>query len=119
LLAGATPGSAAAFRIAETIADLGQSCDPPRCAPCWLARHRAARPRSVSPRPSPTWVKIASGEGARRSQVRSGDVVPGPQYPYRLACLSRLRSMGTPSTGIPTAPSLAPRPSGLARTMRL
>jgi len=29
LLAGATPGSAAAFRIAETIADLGQSCDPP------------------------------------------------------------------------------------------
>jgi hypothetical protein len=32
LLAGATPGSAAAFRIAETIADLGQSCDPPGCA---------------------------------------------------------------------------------------
>lgn len=32
LLAGATPGSAAAFRIAETIADLGQSCDPPFCA---------------------------------------------------------------------------------------
>jgi len=34
LLAGATPGSAAAFRIAETIADLGQSCDPdpPLCA---------------------------------------------------------------------------------------
>jgi len=26
LLAGATPGSPAAFRIAETIADLGQSC---------------------------------------------------------------------------------------------
>jgi hypothetical protein len=34
LLAGAAPGSAAAFRIAETIADLGQSCDPdpPLCA---------------------------------------------------------------------------------------
>lgn len=32
LLAGATPGSPAAFRIAETIADQGLSCDPPFCA---------------------------------------------------------------------------------------
>jgi hypothetical protein len=32
LLAGASPGSPAAFRLAETIADLGQGCsDPPGC----------------------------------------------------------------------------------------